>query len=80
LFKDLNNQRSSEQNDQLYQVEYITKILQHFRMEELKPLGTPLDINVQLTKGQILIIETRKLLKWKRYHIVRQLLVASCTP
>jgi hypothetical protein len=49
-------------------------------MEELKPLGTPLDINVQLTKGQILIIETRKLLKWKRYHIVRQLLVASCTP
>jgi len=66
LFKDLNNQRSSEQNDQLYQVEYITKILQHFRMEELKPLGTPLDINVQLTKGQILIIETRKLLKWKR--------------
>jgi len=80
LFKDLNNQRSSEQNDQLYQVEYITKILQHFRMEELKPLGTPLDINVQLTKGQILIIQTRKLLKWKRYHIVRQLLVASCTP
>ncbi len=80
MFKDLNNQRSSEQNDQLYQVEYITKILQHFRMEELKPLGTPLDINVQLTKGQILIIETRKLLKWKRYHIVRQLLVASCTP
>jgi len=62
------------------QVECITKILQNFRMEEVKPLGTPLDINVQLTKGQIPIIQTRKLLKWKRYHIVSQLLVASCTP
>jgi len=62
------------------QVEYIIKILQRFRMEKLKPLRTPLDINVQLTKGQVPIIQTRKLLKWKRYHIVRQPLVASCIP
>jgi len=40
----------------LSQAKYITKILQHFRMEELKPLRTPFDINVQLTKGQVLII------------------------
>jgi ATP-binding cassette subfamily B (MDR/TAP) protein 1 len=45
------------------QAEYITKILQRFRMEELKPLRTPFDINVQLTKGQVPIIQTRKLLK-----------------
>jgi hypothetical protein len=40
----------------LIQAKYITKILQHFKMEELKPLRTPFDINVQLTKGQVLII------------------------
>jgi len=38
------------------QVEYITKILQRFKMEELKPMRTPLDINVQFTKGQVPII------------------------
>ncbi len=49
----------------LNQAEYITKILQCFKMEELKPFKTPLDINVQLTKGQALIIQTRKLLNGK---------------
>jgi hypothetical protein len=35
----------------LSQVEYIIRIFQHFKMEKLKPLKTPLDINVQFTKG-----------------------------
>jgi hypothetical protein len=40
----------------LNQVEYIIEILYCFRMEELTPFKTPFDINVQLTKGQALII------------------------
>ncbi len=36
----------------LNQVEYITRIFQHFKMEKLKPWKTPIDINVQFTKGK----------------------------